>query len=217
MSRPIDADGTCRYSTGRPGPGERPSGRGLTHDADQTRQQRRAAAPIASRRGNSLPRRETCQQASFLLPHSLSGPTVWVGLHALLPSFSASRFLARIVAERAGLDVRISASHSDPHRCRTAQLCLRSQPHLAGWTLIGVGPNGLRAAAGPAQLGCGSPHVNVPTSGRSPVRYIPGVAGRQSRWAARARHRMADKNSSADNCRRRRPLRRYGPVAGRPV
>jgi hypothetical protein len=49
---------------------------------------------------------------------------VWVGLHALLPSLSANRSLARIVAERAGLDARLSTSPSDPHQCRTAQLCL---------------------------------------------------------------------------------------------
>ncbi|HEY4793467.1 MAG TPA: hypothetical protein VII18_05325, partial [Mycobacterium sp.] len=47
-----------------------------------------------------LPHRETCQQVSFLLSSFMVGPNdVGRGSDciALLPSFSASRFLARIV------------------------------------------------------------------------------------------------------------------------
>jgi hypothetical protein len=51
-----------------------------------------------------LPHRETCQQASFLVPHSLSGPTWWVGLHRPICQLLLEPLLgSRIVAERAAV------------------------------------------------------------------------------------------------------------------
>jgi hypothetical protein len=134
--------------------------------------------------------------------------------------YCASRFLARIVAERAGLGARLSTSHSDPHRCRTAQLCFRSQPHVVGWTLIGVSPE-RGSPLRPNTLASAADHhtVNVPTSDCSPLRihirrcWTPaGAAGAASGECIRT----AVENSSAGHCRQstiRWPLR---PGGGQP-
>src|SRR6185437_7223315 len=169
--RPIAADGTCRYSTGRPGCENALASAVWPTTPIRPGSRAAAAAPSASRRGNPFAARNL--STSLILAFLILCRAQRVGRTAcpVAQLLREPRSLARIVAERAGLDVRRSASHSDPRRRRTAQLCFRSQPHVAVWTLIGVGPKrGLALRPDPLNSAADHHAVNVPTSGCSPVR-----------------------------------------------
>ena len=159
MSRPMAADGTCRYSTGRPGRENAPASAVWPTTPIRPGSRAAAAAPSASRRGNVLAAPRNLSTSLILASSFFVGPNI-VGRTAS-PYCSASLRAASWPASLLSAPALVSGSPQvirSPHRCRTAQLCFRSQPHLAVWTAHRRGPEtGPRAAAGPAQLGCGSP------------------------------------------------------------
>ncbi len=172
MSRPMAADGTCRYSTGRPGRENAPASAVWPTTPIRPGSSAAAAAPSASRRGNVVAAPRNLSTSLILASSFIVGPNV-CGSDLHRPDCPASLRTAPWPASLLSAPAWVSGS---PLAIRSrinagrAQLCFRSQPHLAVWTVIGVGPKP-GPALRPDPLNSAADHhaVNVPTSGRSPV------------------------------------------------
>src|SRR5580693_8024755 len=152
MSRPIAAEGTCRYSTGRPGRENAPAVAGWPTTPISPGNRAAPKTPTASRRG-----------MLFAAPRNLSTSLILASSFFVGPNT-----VGRTASPLAKLPRKPLLG---PHRRRTAQLRTCSQPHLGVWLLLGVGPSpGPAPRPSPLSSAAGHHAVNVPMSGRAPVR-----------------------------------------------